>query len=165
MVYFGAHLTLHFHLSIYAFSRLLHLSFFVNFCLKLLLQYSLVPLEHVIFLLFASEGNYYPGHRALLPRVSAEVFPCRRDGYGGQGLGWNARQTLVLQVELQDIHYSFIQLQPNPLQHSGFHSLRYRVNEVKWSHWNQNLGIINEDPGQKDHYEQTQGGRGLRRGL
>uniref|UniRef100_A0A8C2G9K8 Transient receptor potential cation channel, subfamily V, member 4 n=1 Tax=Cyprinus carpio TaxID=7962 RepID=A0A8C2G9K8_CYPCA len=40
----------------------------------------------------------------------------------------------------------------------------FRVDEVKWSHWNQNLGIINEDPGQKDHYEQTQGGRGLRRG-
>uniref|UniRef100_A0A671SF27 Transient receptor potential cation channel subfamily V member 4-like n=1 Tax=Sinocyclocheilus anshuiensis TaxID=1608454 RepID=A0A671SF27_9TELE len=39
----------------------------------------------------------------------------------------------------------------------------FRVDEVKWSHWNQNLGIINEDPGQKDHYEQTQGGRGLRR--
>uniref|UniRef100_A0A671SF24 Transient receptor potential cation channel subfamily V member 4-like n=1 Tax=Sinocyclocheilus anshuiensis TaxID=1608454 RepID=A0A671SF24_9TELE len=35
----------------------------------------------------------------------------------------------------------------------------FRVDEVKWSHWNQNLGIINEDPGQKDHYEQTQGGR------
>uniref|UniRef100_A0A671SF09 Transient receptor potential cation channel subfamily V member 4-like n=1 Tax=Sinocyclocheilus anshuiensis TaxID=1608454 RepID=A0A671SF09_9TELE len=32
----------------------------------------------------------------------------------------------------------------------------FRVDEVKWSHWNQNLGIINEDPGQKDHYEQTQ---------
>uniref|UniRef100_A0A8C2FBT7 Transient receptor potential cation channel, subfamily V, member 4 n=1 Tax=Cyprinus carpio TaxID=7962 RepID=A0A8C2FBT7_CYPCA len=40
----------------------------------------------------------------------------------------------------------------------------FRVDEVKWSHWNQNLGIINEDPGQKDLYEQTQGGRGLRRG-
>uniref|UniRef100_A0A8C1ENA5 Transient receptor potential cation channel, subfamily V, member 4 n=1 Tax=Cyprinus carpio carpio TaxID=630221 RepID=A0A8C1ENA5_CYPCA len=39
----------------------------------------------------------------------------------------------------------------------------FRVDEVKWSHWNQNLGIINEDPGQKDLYEQTQGGRGLRR--
>uniref|UniRef100_A0A8C2AYM8 Transient receptor potential cation channel, subfamily V, member 4 n=1 Tax=Cyprinus carpio TaxID=7962 RepID=A0A8C2AYM8_CYPCA len=39
----------------------------------------------------------------------------------------------------------------------------FRVDEVKWSHWNQNLGIINEDPGQKDHYEQTHGGRGLRR--
>lgn len=46
----------------------------------------------------------------------------------------------------------------------AFHSLHYRVDEVKWSHWNQNLGIINEDPGQKDLYEQTQGGRGLRRG-
>lgn len=98
-----------------------HFSFFVNFCLKFLFQYSLVlngfPLEHVIFLLFASVGNYYPGHRAVLPRVSAEVFPCWRDGYCGQGLGWNARQTLVLQVELQDIHYSCIKLQPNPLQH------------------------------------------------
>ncbi|TRY88943.1 hypothetical protein DNTS_008512 [Danionella cerebrum] len=40
----------------------------------------------------------------------------------------------------------------------------FRVDEVKWSHWNQNLGIINEDPGLKDHYDQTQGGRGLRRG-
>ncbi|XP_068077311.1 transient receptor potential cation channel subfamily V member 4 isoform X3 [Danio rerio] len=39
----------------------------------------------------------------------------------------------------------------------------FRVDEVKWSHWNQNLGIINEDPGQKDLSEHTQGGRGLRR--
>ncbi|KAG9269105.1 transient receptor potential cation channel subfamily V member 4 [Astyanax mexicanus] len=26
----------------------------------------------------------------------------------------------------------------------------FRVDEVKWSHWNQNLGIINEDPGLKE---------------
>uniref|UniRef100_A0AAR2KN48 Ion transport domain-containing protein n=1 Tax=Pygocentrus nattereri TaxID=42514 RepID=A0AAR2KN48_PYGNA len=42
----------------------------------------------------------------------------------------------------------------------------FRVDEVKWSHWNQNLGIINEDPGQKElnHNENAQTGKGLRRG-
>ncbi|XP_030646877.1 transient receptor potential cation channel subfamily V member 4 [Chanos chanos] len=41
----------------------------------------------------------------------------------------------------------------------------FRVDEVKWSHWNQNLGIINEDPGQKEanQYDLPQSGRGLRR--
>ncbi|XP_072520605.1 transient receptor potential cation channel subfamily V member 4 [Salminus brasiliensis] len=41
----------------------------------------------------------------------------------------------------------------------------FRVDEVKWSHWNQNLGIINEDPGQKElnQQENAQTGRGLRR--
>ncbi|KAL7836215.1 hypothetical protein AOLI_G00274990 [Acnodon oligacanthus] len=41
----------------------------------------------------------------------------------------------------------------------------FRVDEVKWSHWNQNLGIINEDPGQKElnQYENAQTGKGLRR--
>ncbi|XP_015268723.1 PREDICTED: transient receptor potential cation channel subfamily V member 4 [Gekko japonicus] len=28
----------------------------------------------------------------------------------------------------------------------------FRVDEVNWSHWNQNLGIINEDPGKNDTY-------------
>lgn len=28
-----------------------------------------------------------------------------------------------------------------------------RVDEVNWSHWNQNLGIINEDPGKNDTYQ------------
>ena len=27
-----------------------------------------------------------------------------------------------------------------------------RVDEVNWSHWNQNLGIINEDPGKNESY-------------
>ncbi|MEE6519766.1 hypothetical protein FKM82_017502, partial [Ascaphus truei] len=27
-----------------------------------------------------------------------------------------------------------------------------RVDEVNWSHWNQNLGIINEDPGKNEAY-------------
>ncbi|XP_066510449.1 transient receptor potential cation channel subfamily V member 4-like isoform X2 [Hoplias malabaricus] len=41
----------------------------------------------------------------------------------------------------------------------------FRVDEVKWSHWNQNLGIINEDPGHKEsnQYENTQTAKGLRR--
>ncbi|KAI5615260.1 transient receptor potential cation channel subfamily V member 4 isoform X1, partial [Silurus asotus] len=30
----------------------------------------------------------------------------------------------------------------------------FRVDEVKWSDWNHNLGIINEDPGQKEQHEQ-----------
>ncbi|XP_074916209.1 transient receptor potential cation channel subfamily V member 4 isoform X3 [Chelonoidis abingdonii] len=29
----------------------------------------------------------------------------------------------------------------------------FRVDEVNWSHWNQNLGIINEDPGKNDTYQ------------
>uniref|UniRef100_A0A8D2LW75 Transient receptor potential cation channel subfamily V member 4 n=1 Tax=Varanus komodoensis TaxID=61221 RepID=A0A8D2LW75_VARKO len=29
----------------------------------------------------------------------------------------------------------------------------FRVDEVNWSHWNQNLGIINEDPGKSDTYQ------------
>ncbi|KAG8455724.1 hypothetical protein GDO86_001783 [Hymenochirus boettgeri] len=29
----------------------------------------------------------------------------------------------------------------------------FRVDEVNWSHWNQNLGIINEDPGRNDTYQ------------
>ncbi|CAH6778769.1 Trpv4 [Phodopus roborovskii] len=29
----------------------------------------------------------------------------------------------------------------------------FRVDEVNWSHWNQNLGIINEDPGKSDIYQ------------
>ncbi|XP_056384838.1 transient receptor potential cation channel subfamily V member 4 [Hyla sarda] len=29
----------------------------------------------------------------------------------------------------------------------------FRVDEVNWSHWNQNLGIINEDPGKYDTYQ------------
>ncbi|OCT98171.1 transient receptor potential cation channel subfamily V member 4 [Xenopus laevis] len=29
----------------------------------------------------------------------------------------------------------------------------FRVDEVNWSHWNQNLGIINEDPGRNDNYQ------------
>ncbi|KAM8961564.1 transient receptor potential cation channel subfamily V member 4 [Pelodytes ibericus] len=29
----------------------------------------------------------------------------------------------------------------------------FRVDEVNWSHWNQNLGIINEDPGRNDVYQ------------
>uniref|UniRef100_A0A6I8QWY2 Transient receptor potential cation channel, subfamily V, member 4 n=1 Tax=Xenopus tropicalis TaxID=8364 RepID=A0A6I8QWY2_XENTR len=29
----------------------------------------------------------------------------------------------------------------------------FRVDEVNWSHWNQNLGIINEDPGRNDGYQ------------
>ncbi|XP_008587473.1 PREDICTED: transient receptor potential cation channel subfamily V member 4-like [Galeopterus variegatus] len=28
----------------------------------------------------------------------------------------------------------------------------FRVDEVNWSHWNQNLGIINEDPGKNETY-------------
>ena len=28
-----------------------------------------------------------------------------------------------------------------------------RVDEVNWSHWNQNLGIINEDPGKSENYQ------------
>lgn len=28
-----------------------------------------------------------------------------------------------------------------------------RVDEVNWSHWNQNLGIINEDPGKNESYQ------------
>ncbi|XP_049326215.1 transient receptor potential cation channel subfamily V member 4 [Astyanax mexicanus] len=41
----------------------------------------------------------------------------------------------------------------------------FRVDEVKWSHWNQNLGIINEDPGQKElnQQENEQSGKRLRR--
>ncbi|XP_017307076.1 transient receptor potential cation channel subfamily V member 4 isoform X1 [Ictalurus punctatus] len=31
----------------------------------------------------------------------------------------------------------------------------FRVDEVKWSDWNHNLGIINEDPGQKEQNEQV----------
>ncbi|XP_067862361.1 transient receptor potential cation channel subfamily V member 4 [Heptranchias perlo] len=33
----------------------------------------------------------------------------------------------------------------------------FRVDEVNWSHWNQNVGIINEDPGRNDIY-QIEGG-------
>lgn len=29
----------------------------------------------------------------------------------------------------------------------------HRVDEVNWSHWNQNLGIISEDPGKSDTYQ------------
>ncbi|XP_006894902.1 PREDICTED: transient receptor potential cation channel subfamily V member 4 isoform X5 [Elephantulus edwardii] len=29
----------------------------------------------------------------------------------------------------------------------------FRVDEVNWSHWNQNLGIINEDPGKNETYQ------------
>ncbi|XP_051887766.1 transient receptor potential cation channel subfamily V member 4 [Pristis pectinata] len=29
----------------------------------------------------------------------------------------------------------------------------FRVDEVNWSHWNQNVGIINEDPGRNDTYQ------------
>ncbi|XP_042193649.1 transient receptor potential cation channel subfamily V member 4 [Callorhinchus milii] len=29
----------------------------------------------------------------------------------------------------------------------------FRVDEVNWSHWNQNVGIINEDPGRNDIYQ------------
>nr|XP_026264986.1 transient receptor potential cation channel subfamily V member 4 isoform X5 [Urocitellus parryii] len=29
----------------------------------------------------------------------------------------------------------------------------FRVDEVNWSHWNQNLGIINEDPGKSETYQ------------
>uniref|UniRef100_A0A8C7BLU2 Transient receptor potential cation channel subfamily V member 4 n=1 Tax=Neovison vison TaxID=452646 RepID=A0A8C7BLU2_NEOVI len=29
----------------------------------------------------------------------------------------------------------------------------FRVDEVNWSHWNQNLGIINEDPGKSENYQ------------
>ncbi|XP_040272519.1 transient receptor potential cation channel subfamily V member 4 [Bufo bufo] len=37
----------------------------------------------------------------------------------------------------------------------GTHDRRwcFRVDEVNWSHWNQNLGIINEDPGRNDTYQ------------
>jgi len=31
--------------------------------------------------------------------------------------------------------------------------LSRRVDEVNWSHWNQNLGIISEDPGKSDTYQ------------
>lgn len=31
--------------------------------------------------------------------------------------------------------------------------LPHRVDEVNWSHWNQNLGIISEDPGKSDTYQ------------
>ncbi|XP_076125630.1 LOW QUALITY PROTEIN: transient receptor potential cation channel subfamily V member 4 [Alosa pseudoharengus] len=44
--------------------------------------------------------------------------------------------------------------------------LCFRVDEVRWSHWNQNLGIIKEDPGQKElnqDYGIPQTVRGLRR--
>lgn len=27
------------------------------------------------------------------------------------------------------------------------------MDEVNWSHWNQNLGIISEDPGKSDTYQ------------
>lgn len=53
---------------------------------------------------FLSVGNHYPGHRAFLPCVSAEVFPGRRDGYLGQELWRHAGQTLVLQVHLQPVY-------------------------------------------------------------
>ncbi|XP_061116095.1 transient receptor potential cation channel subfamily V member 4 [Conger conger] len=42
----------------------------------------------------------------------------------------------------------------------------FRVDEVNWSHWNQNLGIINEDPGKNETYQYLgiqQTVRGLRR--
>ncbi|XP_006640397.1 transient receptor potential cation channel subfamily V member 4 [Lepisosteus oculatus] len=42
----------------------------------------------------------------------------------------------------------------------------FRVDEVNWSHWNQNLGIINEDPGKNETYQYygiSQTVRGLRR--
>nr|XP_060641723.1 transient receptor potential cation channel subfamily V member 4 [Anolis sagrei ordinatus] len=29
----------------------------------------------------------------------------------------------------------------------------FRVDEVNWSHWNQNLGLINEDPGKNETYQ------------
>ncbi|MFT7805151.1 transient receptor potential cation channel subfamily V member 4 isoform X1 [Arapaima gigas] len=38
----------------------------------------------------------------------------------------------------------------------------FRVDEVNWSHWNQNLGIINEDPG-KNETQVSQTVRGLKR--
>ncbi|XP_028680906.1 transient receptor potential cation channel subfamily V member 4 [Erpetoichthys calabaricus] len=42
----------------------------------------------------------------------------------------------------------------------------FRVDEVNWSHWNQNLGIINEDPGKSEPYQYngiSHTARGLRR--
>ncbi|CAL1616018.1 unnamed protein product [Knipowitschia caucasica] len=42
----------------------------------------------------------------------------------------------------------------------------FRVDEVNWTHWNQNLAIINEDPGKNETHlvnGQHQGARGLRR--
>ncbi|KAM6964955.1 transient receptor potential cation channel subfamily V member 4 [Aplochiton taeniatus] len=42
----------------------------------------------------------------------------------------------------------------------------FRVDEVNWCHWNQNLGIINEDPGKNDIIQSAGGqqtGRSLRR--
>lgn len=42
-----------------------------------------------------------------------------------------------------------------------------RVDEVNWCHWNQNLGIINEDPGKNETCQVNglqQSVRALRRG-
>lgn len=42
-----------------------------------------------------------------------------------------------------------------------------RVDEVNWCHWNQNLGIINEDPGKNETFPANglqQSVRALRRG-
>ena len=44
---------------------------------------------------------------------------------------------------------------------------RIRVDEVNWCHWNQNLAIINEDPGKNETCQANglqQSVRGLRRG-
>lgn len=109
MIYFDPHMTRS------------HIIFFVNFSLSTFTSvfggYKCLSSPTCNFLLFASVGHYYPGHWAVLPSVSAEVFPGWRDGYCWQGLGWITRQTLVLQVQLQDIPYLFVKLQPNPSSH------------------------------------------------
>lgn len=115
-------------------------------------------------------GNDHLGHRALLPSLPSQVFPSRRDGDRGEELRWHTWSTLVLQVFLKSPNYRHAgaPLPKNQTKPSTPLVFCYiRVDEVNWCHWNQNLAIINEDPGKNETCQVNglqQSVRALRRG-
>lgn len=114
-------------------------------------------------------GNDHLGHRTLFSSLPSQVFSSRGDGDCGKELGWHAWPPLVLQVLCMTYNHgqSSGPMPPQRKLSIPMVSSYIRVDEVNWCHWNQNLAIINEDPGKNEVCQANglqQGVRALRRG-
>lgn len=114
-----------------------------------------------------TESNNHLGHWALFSSLPSKVFSSWGDGHCGKKVGWHTWPTLVFQVFIMSHN------QPSLTSTSATSKIillvlcYIRVDEVNWCHWNQNLGIINEDPGKNETWFThglQQSVRALRRG-
>lgn len=109
-------------------------------------------------------GNNHLRHRALISSLPSQVLSSWGDGDCWEELGRHTWPTLVLQV----FHNHCQPAEPVPPEMwVSLTSSFIRVDEVNWCHWNQNLAIINEDPGKSETSQANglhQSVKALRRG-